>query len=146
MKSVDKRITVEQIIEVSKMIHDSGIPSATSILLGTPDEDKEDIEETLKLMKKIKPDLFDVNSYIPLPGTPLYDSMGEEDRENIDWRKVAYKSFDNYFSKRISPDDFMRYTSEAYKIANKVRRKTIVRFGSRVLLHSIASKIKKSQK
>jgi anaerobic magnesium-protoporphyrin IX monomethyl ester cyclase len=142
LKSIDKKITVAQIIEVSRMINNSGIPSATSVLMGLPDEDKEDIEDTLKLMKKIKTEIFDVNSYIPLPGTPLYDSMSEEDKKNIDWRKVAYKSFDNNFSKRISPDDFRRYMTEAYKIANKARRKTVVRLGGRILLHSIAKKFK----
>ena len=125
MKAIDKKITVEQIIKVSKMVHNSGIPSVTSVLLGLPDERKEDMEETLKLMKKIKTDFFDVNSYIPLPGTPLYDSMSEEDKKNIDWRKAAYKSFDNYFSKSISRDDFKRCRSEAYEIANNVRKKLL---------------------
>ena len=94
-------------------------------------------------MENIKTDFFDVNSYVPLPGTPLYDSMSEEDKKNIDWRKVAYKSFDNNFSKRIPHDDFQRYMTEAYKIANKVRRKTVVRFGTGILLHSISRKFKK---
>ncbi len=123
LKAIDKKITVEKIIKVSKMVHDSGIPTVTSILLGLPDEGKEDMQETLKLMEEIRTDFFDVNSYIPLPGTPLYDSMSEEDKKNIDWRKVAYKSFDNYFSKSISHDDFKRYMSEAYEIANNVRKK-----------------------
>jgi anaerobic magnesium-protoporphyrin IX monomethyl ester cyclase len=146
LKSIDKKINVEQIIKVSRMISHSGIPSATSVLLGLPDEGKEDIEATLKLMRKLKTEIFDVNSYIPLPGTPLYDSMSEEDKNNIDWRKVAYKSFYNHFSKSISHDDFIQYTSEAYKIANKVRRKTVVRLGGRMLLRSIVRRFKKPGK
>jgi len=143
LKSIDKKITVEQIIKVSKMINNSGIPSATSVLLGLPDEGKEDIEETLKLMRRIKTEIFDVNSYIPLPGAPLYDSMSEEDKKNIDWRKVAYKSFDNYFSRRMSSDDLQKYRSQAYKIADNVRKKTIVRLGSRMFFHSIANTLKR---
>jgi len=143
LKAIDKKITVEKIIKVSGMVHSSGIPSATSIMLGLPDEGKEDMEKTLKLMKKIKTDIFDVNSYIPLPGTPLYDAMSEEDKKNIDWRKVGYKSFDNYFSKSILHDDFKRYRSEAYEIANNVRRKTIVRFGARMFFHFVARMFKK---
>ncbi len=132
LKVINKNISAAKIIEVSKIAYDCGIPSATSILLGLPDEGREDIEETLNLMKKIKTDIFDVNCYIPLPGTPFYDSMSAEDKQNIDWRKVSYKSFDNYFSKSISRSDFERYRSEAYEIARKVRKKTLLRFGLRM--------------
>ena len=143
LKSIDKKITVEQIIKVSKMVHDSGIPTATSVLLGLPDETEEDMEETLKLMKMVKTDLFDVNSYTPLPGTSLYDAMSEEDRKNIDWRKVSLKSFDSYFSKSVSQDDFKSYIAEAYGIANRVRRKTLFRFAARMFFHSVAGVFKK---
>jgi len=146
LKAIDKKLTVEEIIKVSKMVHDSGIPSATSILLGIPDEGKKDIEETLRLMKTVKTDLLDVNSYVPLPGTQLYDSMSEEDKKNIDWRKAGYKSLDSYFSKRISRDDFRKYRSEAYKIANNVRGKTIVRFAAKMLFSFIAKILKKVTK
>jgi anaerobic magnesium-protoporphyrin IX monomethyl ester cyclase len=144
LKAIDKKITVEKIITVSKMIYNSGIPSVTSILLGLPDEGKEDIEETLKLMKKVKTDIYDINNYIPLPGTLLYDSMSEGDKKNIDWRKVGYKSFDSCFSESISTDDFRRCRSEAYKIANNVRNKAIIRFGAKIFFRFAARKLKKS--
>ncbi len=125
LKAINKKITVEQIIKVSEMVYDSGIPAVTSVLLGLPDETREDMEATLKLMKKVRTDLFDVNSYTPLPGTLLYDSMSEEDKKNIDWRKVSLKSLDGYFSKTMSYDDFQRYRAEAYDIANNVRNKIV---------------------
>jgi len=133
LKSIDKKITVKDIMNVSEMVYSSGIPSVTSIVLGLPGETKEDIEETLKLMRKVKTDILDINSYVPLPGTRLYDSMSEEDKKNIDWQKVAFKSFDNYFSKSISHDDLRRYTFEAYEIANNVRKQTLVRFGASMI-------------
>lgn len=125
LRAIDKKITVAEIIKVSNMVHDSGIFTATSVIMGLPYETKEDMEETLKLMKKVKTDVFDVNSYIPLPGTPLYDSMSEEDKKNIDWRKVAMKSLDNYFSKTMSQDEFKRYLFEAYEIANSAWKKLL---------------------
>lgn len=144
LKAIDKKINVEKILTVSKMIYNSGIPSVTSVLMGLPDESQEDMEETLKLMKKVKTDIFDVNSYIPLPGAPLYDSINEEDKKNIDWRKVGFKSLDSHFSKSISPDDFRKCQSEAYKIANNVRNKAIVRFGAKTFFRFAARNLKKS--
>lgn len=143
LKAINKRITVDQIIKVSNMVYDSGIPAATSVLLGLPDETKENMEETLRLMKRVKADLFDVNSYTPLPGTPLYDAMSEEDKKNIDWRKVSLKSFDSYFSKSVSQDAFRECISEAYRIANRVRRKTLFRFAARMFFHSLAGMFRK---
>ncbi|OGO01334.1 MAG: hypothetical protein A2Y59_03370 [Chloroflexi bacterium RBG_13_52_14] len=133
LKSIDKKITVKDIMKVSEIVFNSGIPSVTSIVLGLPGETKEDIEETLKLMRKVKTDILDINSYVPLPGTRLYDSMTEEDKKDIDWQKVAFKSFDNYFSKSISHDDLKRYISDAYEIANNVRKQTLARFGASMI-------------
>jgi anaerobic magnesium-protoporphyrin IX monomethyl ester cyclase len=144
LRNIDKNLNVEQSIKVSKMIYKSGIPSVTSIMLGIPSESKEDIEETLKSMKIVKTDLFDINSYIPLPGTPLYDAMSEEDKKNIDWQKASFKSFYNRFSNGVSSEDFIGYLSEAYDIANKVREKTLVRFGVKTFFHFAARVLRKS--
>ncbi len=128
LKLMDKKMAVEDNIKMSKMVYDSGILSATSILLGLPGETREEMEATLKLMREVKTDIFDINSYVPLPGTPLYDSMSEEDKEKIDWGKVAMKSLDNYFLTSVSREDFERYLSEASEIANKLHRKTLIRY------------------
>jgi hypothetical protein len=69
--------------------------------------------------------------------------MDEEARKSIDWRKVSLKSFDSYFSKSVSQDDFRKYISEAYGIANGVRRKTLLRFAARMFFHSLAGAFKK---
>jgi anaerobic magnesium-protoporphyrin IX monomethyl ester cyclase len=135
LKTIDKNINAEQSIKISKMVYKSGIPSVTSIMLGLPGEGKEDIEETLKAMKIVKTDLFDINNYIPLPGTPLYDAISAEDKKNIDWQKVGFKSLHNHFSNGVSPDDFIGYLSEAYDIANRLRKKTLVRFGAKTFFY-----------
>jgi len=147
LKAVSKRINVDKILEVSKMVYQSRIPTVTSVLLGLPHEDKQDLRDTVRLMKRIKTEIFDVNCYVPLPGTPLYDAMPEEDRENIDWGKVAYKSaFSKSFSRKISHKDFTRYKAKAYQIANNVRQKTILRLGTRMILSAIKGKFKRKKR
>lgn len=117
LKSVNKRITIEDIVKASELVSRSGILSVTAVMFGLPQEDRNDLESTLKLMKRIKTDIFDVNCYVPLPGTNLYDDMREEDRINIDWRKVGFKSYGNYFNKNISQKDLQAYITEAHEIA-----------------------------
>jgi anaerobic magnesium-protoporphyrin IX monomethyl ester cyclase len=143
LKSINKKETVERDIEVTKMIRDSGIFQATSILLGSPDEEKEDIEETLKIMKNFKTDFYDVNSYLPLPGTPFYDAMSKEEKAAVDWRKVGIKSFANYFSKHMTKEELERYQSEAYRITNSLRKRSILRLGSKMAVRSMGRSLKK---
>ena len=97
-------------------------------------EDKEDIEQTLALMKEFKTDFLDVNSYMPLAGTTLYEAMSEEEKRGIDWGKVGMKSYDNFFSKHLTPEELRRYRDEAYEIAASVQRKTIPRLGARMVV------------
>ncbi len=130
--TMDKKITAAQIIRVSEMVHNAGLESVTAILIGLPDETKEDIEATLNLMKQLKTGLFDVSSFIPLPGTPAWETIPKVDKKDIDWRKVGYKSFDNYFLKNVSAEDFRCYMSEAYKIAGRAQRRTVIRLGIRM--------------
>ena len=132
LEAVGKRTTVEQIIEVSDMIYSSGIPSATSVILGLPEEGKQDIEATLSLMQKVKTDIFDVNSYVPLPGSPLFEEMASRDKNGIDWGTAAYKSLDNHFSRVITLDELRGYLLTAYRIADDVRKTTLSRYQSAV--------------
>jgi radical SAM superfamily enzyme YgiQ (UPF0313 family) len=123
LKSINKKTTIETIIRASELVYRSGIGSITSVLLGLPQEEKQDIESTLRLMKKIKTDIFDINCYVPLPGSELYDGISEQDRMNINWRKVGYKSFNNYFAKKTSQNDLKGFVLKAYDIAENTRKK-----------------------
>jgi radical SAM superfamily enzyme YgiQ (UPF0313 family) len=142
LKSINKKLTVEDIIKTSKIVHESGILSSAAVLLGLPGETKEDLEATLKLMRAVKVDSFDVNGYVPLPGSPLFDSMGEEGKQNIDWRKVSFKSYGNHFIKSMSHEEFNSYLNQAYDIANRVHRKTFYRIAIRKPFQYIKRKIK----
>jgi len=123
LKSVNKKLTVDKIIKTSELVAKSGIGSITAVLIGLPNEEKSDIESTLSLMQKIKTDVFDINCYVPLPGTELYDNLDSKDRNNINWRKVGFKSFDSYFTKKISRNDLAEYIREAYDIAENTQKK-----------------------
>ncbi|OGO32604.1 MAG: hypothetical protein A2Z29_05010 [Chloroflexi bacterium RBG_16_56_11] len=131
LRSIDKKITVADITRVSRIVYELGILSETSVLLGLPDENQEDIEATLGLMRTVKTDKFDVNSFIPLPGTTFWEAMSEEEKRQIDWLIIGYKSYDNYFSKGITREEFSQLRDEAYRIADSVLRRTILRLGAR---------------
>jgi anaerobic magnesium-protoporphyrin IX monomethyl ester cyclase len=123
---MNKRTNAAQNISVSNMVYQSGIPSVTSVLIGLPDEREEDMQETLRVMKVVTTDILDVSSFVPLPGANLYNSMSVEEK-TIDWSRVGYKSFDNYFSRCVPRETLLRHLKEAFQIADDLRRKTYLR-------------------
>jgi len=141
--SIDKKITAAQILRVSEMVTNAGLHSVTGILIGLPDETREDIEATLDLMRNMKTGAFDVNNFTPLPGTPAWDMIDPNHKKDLDWRKIGYKFFDNYFVKDVSYEEFRGYMEEAYKIAASRQRKTVTRFGLRLMIDSMKGLLSK---
>ena len=124
---VKKGIGVEQVKRMAAMVSQSGIVAITAVLLGTPGETAEDLRDTMKLMREVHADVFDVNVYVPLPGTPLYAAMPPEARAAIERDAAGYKSLDNSFSD-LPPDEFRPFQEEAYAIAAE----TLERFQARI--------------
>jgi len=128
LKMMDKKTNLEQTLSVSELVYNTGVYIITSLVMGLPYETEEDMQETIKVMKEIKTDLFVVNSFTPLPGTSLYDSMSQEEKDNIDYLKMGYQSFENYFSKAVSRETFNKYLKEAHEIEDATFKNTLARF------------------
>ena len=73
-------------------------------------------------MRRIHTDLFDINSYVPLPGTPLFDAVTPAQQARIDWKRAGYKSLDNPFFTRVDKGPFQEFVTEAYHIAEQAQQ------------------------
>lgn len=60
-------------IEAFKLIKKVGISSLTTFVIGSPEETREDVMQTLKFAKKLNPDFALFFNLTPLPGTELYE-------------------------------------------------------------------------
>lgn len=127
LDEMHKQTTPAKMLEASQMVRDSGIISMASVILGLPEERPEDVKQTLTLMRRMACDLFDINCYVPLPGTSDYDHMDPEAFNRIDWLQVGFKSLTTNFSKHISDQQFKQFIREAYQIADDARRQFMQR-------------------
>jgi len=50
---------------------------STDIIVGYPTETKEEFEETLQLVREIKPDVINIARFVPRPGTPAASMEGQ---------------------------------------------------------------------
>jgi radical SAM superfamily enzyme YgiQ (UPF0313 family) len=58
-------------------------------MVGHPDEKKEHIENTIKLIKDIKPNWFKANILTPYPGSKLYRDLIKEGMISDFWKKIT---------------------------------------------------------
>jgi anaerobic magnesium-protoporphyrin IX monomethyl ester cyclase len=141
LEITEKNIHTAEIVEKSRLIRKRGIVSVASVIFGIPGEMKDDVDKTLSFMRKLKVDLFDVNSYVPLPGTPFYDLLDEDQKRNIDWSRAAFKSLENYFNEAISKEEMKHAIIESYQIAAKKRKHFILRLIGRRIKENVINLI-----
>lgn len=85
LKMIKKDITVNQIINATKLFAKYKVPVDYSFIIGFPGETWEDIRKTFELIFTLEklyphPDLFHpkVGIFLPFPGTPLYEEAIKE--------------------------------------------------------------------
>lgn len=72
---IKKDIKVDTGIEALRLIHEHGMISETSFILGFPEETKESIQRTLKLSKIYNPDFAHYLALAPWPYAEMYEDL-----------------------------------------------------------------------
>ena len=78
LKLINKRITLEMVLELNLRLKKEGIIPHYSFMAGFPTETGEDVEKTIRLMNRLKREnpkavIWKINQYTPYPGTELFD-------------------------------------------------------------------------
>ncbi len=75
LKKMQKDLNPDIVPEKVKEIREAGLKCSGFFIIGYPEEEIEDIEATVDLIKKCRFNFFFLNNFQPLPGTPLYDEL-----------------------------------------------------------------------
>lgn len=67
-----KGITLEEVEKTFKLTRKLGIETLAYFMIGNPGETKEDIKQTIKFARKIKPDYVHITITTPFPATDMY--------------------------------------------------------------------------
>ena len=89
LKVLRKGITLEQVRKAFYLTKKIGIKTLGYFMIGSPSETKEDILETIKLMKELNPDFVHVSITTPFPATDLYRLGLEKGLYKDYWRESA---------------------------------------------------------
>lgn len=87
LELIDKKIVVEDLVNVAKLIRESGIECRFFLMAGLPTETPYDLRCTTELIRQIRPDETIMSMYVPIPGTSLYDFICNRyyPLNQIDW-------------------------------------------------------------
>lgn len=72
LDAIGKGTTVKQNLKAMKMIKEAGIQLKAGIMVGSPSETKETVEETKKLLRECPPDFWNVSVFTPFPGCAVW--------------------------------------------------------------------------
>ena len=89
---MNKQLTVEQGVRAAEVYRAAGIEVAAFFIVGYPGETVATIEETFKLALSLPLDEISFNVPVPLPGSKLFERLGEPD-EGKDWTRENEISF-----------------------------------------------------
>ncbi len=118
LKDIKKGIVPEQIYNAAKIIKDNGIIYSAFFMMGFPTETKEDIMETVKVMKETQPFNAVLSVLTPYPDSEIYYQCLEMGLlpKNIDWSRFYHQSPDNFFVKNMTKQEFDEIKNWAMKV------------------------------
>lgn len=93
LKSLKKGCNRKMIEKTFELTHKAGIKSFATVMVGVPDETTDDINQTINLLKNIKPDFTLCAFFVPFPGTEAYAKLVAQKRIEKDF----YKNRDYHF-------------------------------------------------
>jgi len=81
-----------------RILKKHGLETSASFIIGTPDETREEILETLKFIKESKLRGITISVLTPLPGTPIWDYAEKRGlvSERMDWSRLNMDFVENY--------------------------------------------------
>jgi radical SAM superfamily enzyme YgiQ (UPF0313 family) len=92
--AMDRRVKVEQVRDMIRMVKQYGMEAGTFIMLGYPGEEEEDIKETLAHLKNSNPDHYTITVAYPIKGTPLYAEVENIFTQDLPWETNTDRDID----------------------------------------------------
>lgn len=77
---IGKKTNIDQVVKSFELAKQNGIRTLANFIIGFPTETNEDLEATKRLADRINADIYVFSIATPLPGTRLYELVGEEIR------------------------------------------------------------------
>jgi radical SAM superfamily enzyme YgiQ (UPF0313 family) len=93
---MNKNTKLEQNISAAKITRSSGMRFQGNVIVGYPGEKEDDFKKTINFLWKTRPHAIAFNLFMPLPGTPAYNSLKEKGRFIPNWDIIGDQEAFNF--------------------------------------------------
>ncbi|NVM27834.1 MAG: cobalamin B12-binding domain-containing protein [Candidatus Helarchaeota archaeon] len=124
MEKLRKGFTLKQTERVARWCKELDLFLVIYLMMGFPFETKEHVQNSLNFIKKIKPDIFNVNKFYPFPKTPIVNEYDLKTDEDYDYR---IKKMSKEFEKLLN-SAYFQFFSNPHNLANIIRKVGVRRF------------------
>jgi radical SAM superfamily enzyme YgiQ (UPF0313 family) len=109
-----KGLTVELVRQKMELFKGRSIKVTGFFLLGIPGESLEEMQQTVELALELPLDRAQFNNFMPLPGSPLWESLSQEGRlGNVDWDRFFVHDV-AFCDEGIRPEQLKQLQRRAY--------------------------------
>jgi anaerobic magnesium-protoporphyrin IX monomethyl ester cyclase len=85
LDAMDKGTKVEEIYEATRLLKSKKIKVAFFLQFGYLDENQDDIQKTIAMVKELKPSTIGISVSYPLPGTKFYEKVKDDLLSKANW-------------------------------------------------------------
>jgi radical SAM superfamily enzyme YgiQ (UPF0313 family)/SAM-dependent methyltransferase len=119
-EGIKKGIDDHEIYKTLKLVRKNHIRFSCCFMVGLPSETKKDVEKSIAMIRKIKPDFTNVCTFTPYPGSPIYEDCLKRNliEDKIDWGRYSHHSPFNRFFADIHEKDFLYLLTKMAKTAD----------------------------
>jgi anaerobic magnesium-protoporphyrin IX monomethyl ester cyclase len=142
LKRISRTITIEQTENAFRLCKQVGMRVACSLMLGFPDETREDLEATRRFADKLDPDWCQFNVFIAYPDSSLYQEIlqsGAYDCLDEFMLTVKNDEFDYEKLIEIQRRFFHKHNGAPKRVLRRIMREGVFNFARRRLRHGSSS-------
>nr|MQY69885.1 radical SAM protein [Bacillota bacterium] len=115
-----KEITLEQVKKAFRLTKEAGISTLAYFMFGSPGETEEEIRNSIKLAKELKPDFAHFSITTPFPSTDLYRlGLKEKILKGDYWKKFSQNPEKDFipqvWEENLSQEELMTLLKSAYR-------------------------------
>lgn len=117
LKNINKRTSPDDISFAIRETQRAGIETRVAIMIGNPGDTREILNENIRKLIKLNPDLIQVTITTPLPGSAMF-------KEKMEAGAILTGDWDRY----EGSDNIFEHETLSFKTLNQYYRKTYLRF------------------
>jgi radical SAM superfamily enzyme YgiQ (UPF0313 family) len=118
LKSIKRNIPLIKIKEAVRWSKEAGITVFGFFMIGLPGDDRHSIEKTLNLILELDLDFMQLNKFVPIPGSEIYEGIKKATGYDF-WRDytLGKAGLDSLKTDRpgVSPEELNDYLEKGYR-------------------------------